>query len=123
MGAPQFFGPSETMADMADVSMITTVEAGKPNKGYGGARVLHGDLRDNCPETHKHLKNRLKASSGSAIKSQEDLIKETKARLAAKKGPETQEQKEEKARQQKIKMLMHKCGVGGRRTPNGGFFT
>merc|ERR1711959_157873 len=55
--------------------------------------------------------------------SQAEQIEAVKARLAKNKQPETEEELKEKANKKKINMLMHKCGVGGRRTPNGGFFT
>merc|ERR1711988_1661969 len=101
-----------------------TVEAGKPNKGFGGARRLYGDLRDNYPETFKHLEGQLNAKGGgSMFKSQAEQIADAKKRMKAKQKPLTEEEKEEKERAKKITMLRHKSGVGGRRTPNGGFFT
>jgi hypothetical protein len=59
---------------------------------------------------------------GPSFKTQAELIEDAKKRLANKK-PLTEEELQEKERQKKIAMLRHKCGVGGRRTPNGGFFT
>jgi len=57
-----------------------TVESGKPNKGFGGARKLYGDLRDSYPETFKHLDAKVKPK-GSQFKSQAEQIAEAKQRL------------------------------------------
>merc|ERR1711924_167440 len=89
-------------------------------KGFGGARRLYGDLRDCYPETFTHLNSKMKVGG---FKSQEEQIAEAKARIKAKQGEDTPEQISEKAKQKKVTMLRHKGGVGGRRTPNGGFFT
>merc|ERR1712070_219414 len=94
------------------------IEAGKANPGFGGARRLYGDLRDNYPQTCKHLETKLQSKSGgSAIKSNAQQVEEIKKRVQANKKPLTEEEKAEKERQTKITMLRHKCGVGGRRTP------
>merc|ERR1719446_1587633 len=99
------------------------IEPGKPNPGFGGARRLYGDLRDCYPQTFKHLETKLKQKGGGpGFKSQAEQVEEIKARIAAKKKEPTKEEMEEKERQRKITMLRHKGGVGGRRTPNGGFF-
>merc|ERR1712072_1230127 len=104
------------------MAMAPTVESGKPNKGFGGARRLYGDLRDNYPETCKHLEAKVRPQ-GSQFKTQAEQIAEAKKRIAEKRGPVTEEMKAEEEKQKKVTMLRHKCGVGGRRTPNGGFFT
>merc|ERR1712205_217661 len=112
------------MGAIARTSKTMAVESGKPNPGFGGARTLYGDLRDNYPETYQHLSEALASSAGTAgYKSKSQQIKEAKARIKARKGPETEEMKKEAEDKKKIDMLRHKCGVGGRRTPNGGFFT
>merc|ERR1711939_727608 len=107
------------------MSYPTPIEPGsKANPGFGGARALYGDLRDTHPQTHKHLQARVHAKQGgAAVKSNAEQIEDAKKRMRANQKPLTEAQIEEKERQRKITMLRHKSGVGGRRTPNGGFFT
>merc|ERR1711998_382364 len=111
----------------AIMSYPYVIEAGKPVQGFGGARTLYNDHRDTHPETFKHLKAKLaqKSGGGPGFKSQEQMIEETKARVAERQrlNPPAEEEIEAKEREKKIGMLRRKCGVGGRRTPSGGFFT
>merc|ERR1711907_113617 len=97
----------------------------KANPGFGGARRLYGDLRDTHPQTFDYLGKKLKtkAGGGPVIKTNAEQIAEIKEKLKKNKKEPTPEELEEKTRAKKITMLRHKCGVGGRRTPSGGFFT
>merc|ERR1712178_456323 len=87
-----------TMTTFQVVAPVT-VESGKPNKGFGGARRLYGDLRDSYPETFKHLDAKVKPK-GSQFKSQAEQIAEAKQRIAAKQGPMTEEKKSDDAASQ-----------------------